>query len=78
MIRDILILANQPPRRPIPGYRFFVCDECGHKEKIPTRDCHSPSGEDCRECGCWMGVDKLEEHPEWPTDGSGNLLPGQQ
>lgn len=41
-------------RRPIPGYRFFECYECGNQWKQKTRDCKSPSNETCH---------NYDEHP---------------
>lgn len=61
-------------RNPIPGYRFFSCYECGNYWKEKTRDCLSPSGESCSVCREWCSADCYEQHPEWETDISGNLL----
>lgn len=55
-----------------PGYRFFKC-ECGHEWKSKSRDCQSPSIEDCEKCHELVSPDGYEEHYEWPTDHSGNL-----
>ena len=67
----------------MPGFRFFKCDECGSEWKSESRDCYSPSGECClnQDCesmmnGALTSPHNYEEHPEWPTDGSGNLIPG--
>lgn len=66
-------------RKPMPGFRMFRCDSCGHKWKEPSRDCHSPSIDSCPnygigECDYGMGeVIDWEEHPEWPMD-NGNLI----
>lgn len=61
---------------PVPGTRLFRCEECNHAWGEPTRDCLSPSGEFCPEgCGEFVHPYAYEEHPEWPTDRSGNLLP---
>ena len=72
-------------RKPVPGMRFFKCDECGYEWKEPSRDCLSPSGEPCQnpdgdECeaqyyGALESPYKVEEHPEWPTS-HGNLISG--
>lgn len=62
------------PRKPVPGYRTFRCEDCGHSWTEPTRDCLSPSGEFCEECGDFSIPDTCEPHPEWPTDKSGNLV----
>jgi hypothetical protein len=64
-----------PSRRPVPGWRFFVCPECGRAFQEPTRDCHSPSVETCPECQMDVRPSGLDPHPEWPTD-RGNLPPG--
>lgn len=63
-------------RRPVPGYRRFVCDECDHEWWEPTRDCRSPSGEFCpvEDCGAFAHPHGAEAHPEWSTDRSGNLV----
>lgn len=61
-------------RKPIAGYRFYECDECGYSGKQKTRDCHSPSHELCEKCNSEASITGHEEHPEWPVDKSGNLL----
>jgi hypothetical protein len=63
-------------RRPVPGYRTFRCTECNHQWQEPTRDCHSPSGEHCPDEDCmeFTAPCDYEEHPEWTTDASGNLV----
>lgn len=60
--------------KPIAGYRFYDCEECGHLGKEKTRDCHSPSREICEMCHSEASITKHEEHPEWPVDKSGNLV----
>lgn len=64
-----------------PGFRFFVCEECGHKWKDASRDWTSPSSDPCPKIdevehlygeGLYTGG---EPHYEWPTSG-GNLIPG--
>lgn len=69
-------------RKPIPGFRFFECDECGRKWKSESRDCLSPSGEICEnqdcesiEYGVLTSPYSYEERPEWPTN-CGNLIAG--
>src|SRR5207249_3887902 len=32
------------------GWRSFLCADCGHDWAAPTRDCFSPSGENCPKC----------------------------
>lgn len=61
-------------RKPIAGYRFYDCEECGHLGKEKTRDCHSPSHEICEMCHSEAPIIRHEEHPEWPVDKSGNLI----
>ena len=66
-------------RKPVPGKTFFECDECGHKWWEPSRDCKSMSGSDCPNTSQdhvynFASPVSYEEHPEWPTDNSGNLL----
>ena len=58
-----------------PGYRIFSCTDCGHTWKEKSRHCESESGDCCPECGDWQHPHDAEPHYEWPTDGSGNLLP---
>ncbi len=33
------------------GWRHFECPDCSRKWREATRDCFSPSGEDCAKCG---------------------------
>lgn len=61
-------------RKPIAGYRFYDCEECGHLGKEKTRDCHSPSHEICEMCHSEAKIIRHEEHPEWSVDKSGNLI----
>lgn len=47
------------PRRlivslPRAGWREFKCASCGQEVEIPTRDCWSPSAENCSRCGEYM------------------------
>lgn len=56
------------------GYRDFVCEDCGYKWTEPTRDCHSPSGDCCPECGAWNTPEDSHEDPDLPVDRFGNLL----
>lgn len=62
-------------RKPVPGYRTFECAACLNTWKEKTRDCQSPSGENCPRCDEFVSPCEFEPHPEWPTDKSGNLLP---
>jgi hypothetical protein len=57
-----------------PGYRMFKCDNCNREWKEPSRDCTSPSGECCPECNEFTSPHEYEEHYEWETDRSGNLI----
>ena len=57
-----------------PGYRLFVCNGCRHQWKEKSRDCQSPSGEQCPNCEDeFVHPHSHEPHYEWPTDGSGNV-----
>lgn len=62
------------PRKPIAGYRFFSCNECGTHWSEKSRDCSSPSGDICPKCGEINHPNNFEEHPEWSVDKSGNLV----
>lgn len=64
-------------RKPVPGKRFFKCDECNHEWIEPCRDCLSPSGSTCpnEDCYSFTSPDDYQKHPEWPTD-CGNLIKG--
>lgn len=68
------IQAAVERNKPIAGYRFYDCEECGHLGKQKTRDCHSPSHEICEMCHSEAKIINREEHPEWPVDKSGNLI----
>lgn len=61
-------------RKPIPGFRYFHCDECNRRFWHKTRDCLSPSNETCPECFADVSPHDREEHPEWLIDKSGNLV----
>ncbi len=71
---DSLIAAMRKYNKPIAGYRFYDCEECGHSGKQKTRDCHSPSHEICEMCHSEASIINREEHPEWSVDKSGNLV----
>jgi hypothetical protein len=60
-----------------PGWRFFQC-ECRYSWVDKSRDCTSPSGEDCPSCHEFVSPYKNEPHYEWPTDRNGNLLEKSQ
>ena len=62
------------PRKPVAGYRFFHCEDCGLEFKGKTRDCLSPSCETCPNCFADAHPHSWEDHPEWPLDKSGNLI----
>ena len=55
------------------GWRGFECD-CGHKWEWPTRDRHSPSGENCPKCDEWVFPSSSRPDASLPCDKSGNLL----
>lgn len=61
-------------RKPIAGYRFFSCNECGTHWSEKSRDCRSPSGDICPKCGEINYPWDFEKHPEWLVDKSGNLV----
>lgn len=61
-------------RKPIAGYRFFSCEECGLNWNERTRDCESPSDEACPDCNELNHPNDSEQHPEWVVDKSGNLV----
>lgn len=56
-----------------PGYRFFICEECGFDWKEQSRDCTSLSGSSCPECNEFTHPYGNEKHYEWDTDDGGNL-----
>jgi len=56
------------------GYRFFHCEDCGHRWKEATRDRFSPSGENCPRCGEWWFPYHGEADPNLKVDKSGNLI----
>lgn len=60
-------------RKPVPGMVYYECNECGNSWHEKSRDCLSPSGDYC-ECEEFVHPSSHEEHPEWPTDRSGNLI----
>ncbi len=57
------------------GFRYFECAECLHAWHEASRDCFSPSGDPCSECGEFVHPCAYEYHPEWPVDSMLNLLP---
>lgn len=56
-----------------PGYRGFVCEECGHAWRERSRHCESPSSDTCPNCRADAWPASYERHYEWETDQSGNL-----
>jgi hypothetical protein len=56
------------------GWRAFRCDECGHEWEWPSRDRHSPSGEDCPKCHEWVFPHANRPDESLPCDSMGNLL----
>lgn len=48
---DICLAGVLLKRTPVPGWRSFLCGECGHPFELRTRDHKTPSGEDCPQCG---------------------------
>jgi hypothetical protein len=64
------------PRRPVCGWRWVKCDDCGTTWKETSRDILSPSGVDCPN-RCDHGGDThvwKTERADLPRDQSGNLL----
>lgn len=60
-------------RKPVAGWRQFHCEECNDKRWIATRDCNSPSAEDCRKCHEWVRPIDCLPDASLETDQSGNL-----
>lgn len=56
------------------GWRFFVCDECGHTWHEASRDAASPSGDACAKCGVWCQPDDYEIDETVPVDEFKNLI----
>lgn len=73
-IQETLMDITRNPRKPIAGYRFFQCIDCGEEWKEKSRDCLSPSNDTCPSCGSDVFPDNYQQHSEWPVDKSGNLL----
>jgi hypothetical protein len=49
-----LAAAIDRGQRPIEsGFRLFAC-ECSHEWIEHSRDRHTPSGDDCANCGEWV------------------------
>lgn len=60
----------------VPGWRYFTCEECGLKWRTTSRDCKSPSIDDCPD-GCddaYCIPERYEEDRSLKTSSSGNLL----
>lgn len=60
-------------RRPVQGERHFECESCAAAWSEKTRDCLSPSGEHCANCGDFCAPHAATPRPEWDTDNAGNL-----
>lgn len=60
---------------PRQGWRYFKCDDCEHMWKEKSRDCHSPSGDNCPRCGDWAFPFNVEPDATIPVDKWGNLIP---
>lgn len=54
------------------GWRYFHCTDCGRKWKEATRDCFSPSGDNCK-CGEWLFPENGLVDLNLPVDSSHNL-----
>ena len=64
------------PRRPVCGWQWVKCDDCGTTWKETSRDILSPSHVDCPN-HCDHGGDThvwKTERTDLPRDQSGNLL----
>ena len=56
------------------GWRFFRCEACELTFREPSRDCRSPSGIACDECGDWLTPEHCEPDASLPFDlQTGNL-----
>jgi hypothetical protein len=59
--------------RPVAaGWRVFCCDECGAQWESASRDCASPSGEDCA-CGNWVSPHESRADEALLVNEYGNL-----
>jgi hypothetical protein len=58
------------------GWRHFACDECKHEWKEASRDCWSPSGENCPNCGEWNTPQDATPDLTLPCNEMGNLCSG--
>lgn len=56
------------------GWRAFTCPDCNDTWKEATRDCFSPSGENCPKCGGWAMPSERYLDSALKTDNMGNLL----
>jgi len=56
------------------GWRYFRCEDCGHLWKQTTRDCDSPSGENCPRCGEWWFPYLAERDATIVIDELGSLV----
>ena len=61
------------PPSPRQGYRNFVCDECGCRFTIATRDFRSPSIESCPKCNADAPPEKGWPDASLEVDKVGNL-----
>jgi hypothetical protein len=55
------------------GWRHFVCLTCGFRGKLPSRDCFSPSHEDCPNCHDSMHPAESEPDNSLECESSCNL-----
>ena len=72
------IISNPVTRQ---GYRHFQCDadgddgvSCHRAWREATRDCFSPSGENCPTCGAWVFPHRSEPDATLPVDRMGNIV----
>ena len=75
--RIVMPLRGEIPRRPVPGWQWVKCDDCGTTWKESNRDVISSSHVDCPN-HCDHGGDthvwKYERDETLVRDTSGNLL----
>lgn len=65
-------------RKVVPGWRYFICDQCGESWREECRDCQTPSISECSMCDATTGPDRFELRPDWETDEFGNLIYGKE
>jgi predicted RNA-binding Zn-ribbon protein involved in translation (DUF1610 family) len=56
------------------GWRYFECPDCGEQWREASRDCRSPSGDDCACCAEFVSPKSYTADDAIPVDASGNLI----